>query len=201
MAGKLNALKKNLINIESKIQCPEGYTPKVKSHGTVGDTNFMANLKLKIGARVMLIHNVCISDSLVNGMVGEVLEIIYFPKKNKDSEPSIKVIVVKFDQQNVGEETRLKYEYMSQNIKYNGGVPIFISSIEFNIPGRNPSNKHGSKCTITQFPLRLAWAFTAHKLQGVTLKKGTNLIVHGSKGIKKGMAYVMLSRCEDIDNV
>ena len=200
--SKLNSLEGKLEVIECQIQCPEKYTPSIKKHGTVGDTQFMKYLKLKIGARVMLVHNICISDNLVNGMVGEILEIIYHPQRNNQQRNvRVRAIVVKFDSLNVGQEYMAKYSDLSDSIKSKGGVPIFLTSLDFEIPGRKSFKKHGSKCSITQFPLRLAWAFTAHKLQGVTLKRGTNLLVHGSQGIKKGMAYVMLSRCEDINNV
>ena len=47
----------------------------------------------------------------------------------------------------------------------------------------------------------LADASTAHKLQGVTIMKGQDYVVHGHKKMPKGMAYVMLSRCSDMNNL
>ena len=54
---------------------------------------------------------------------------------------------------------------------------------------------------ITQFPLRLSWASTVHKVQGVTIHKGINVVCHGDPKLQDGMAYVMLSRSESMENV
>ena len=54
---------------------------------------------------------------------------------------------------------------------------------------------------MTQFPLRLAWATTGHKVQGVTIKKGTNVVLHGHKRMPYSLMYVMLSRAEKQENV
>ena len=38
-------------------------------------------------------------------------------------------------------------------------------------------------------------------MQGSTIQKGSKLIVHWQKGFKAGMAYVMLGRCESLDDM
>ena len=50
-------------------------------------------------------------------------------------------------------------------------------------------------------PLRLAWASTGHKLQGVTIKKGSNVVAHGNSRMPDGLYYMMLSRAEAEENV
>ena len=42
---------------------------------------------------------------------------------------------------------------------------------------------------VCQFPLKLAWANTAHTMQGVTVKAGSKLVVHWQPKFKGGMAY------------
>ena len=49
--------------------------------------------------------------------------------------------------------------------------------------------------------MKLAWGSTAHKVQGITIKKGTNVVVHGHEKIPSGMYYLMLSRAEEMDQI
>ena len=197
---KLSALPGLPIKMEAKVECPRNYKPTIKPHGTFDDTKFLKTLRIKVGAKVMLIHNVSLQDKLVNGVTGIVIDVLYHHHK-KGEEKLVKAVVVKFNDPTVGEETRTTYEHLSKSIKDDGGVPIFFTPLTYSIPGRSSNSKHGATVTVTQVPLNLGYAFTAHKLQGVTLKKGTDLFIHKTAWIKPGMAYVMLSRCEDIENV
>ena len=38
-------------------------------------------------------------------------------------------------------------------------------------------------------------------LQGQTVKKGTNLVIHWHKNLQPAMAYVMMGRVEDLKNL
>ena len=62
----------------------------------IGETGKLTSvLKLKMGAQVMLTCNINIEDRLVNGLVGKVMRIGH--ERN-----TVKVIYVKFDEQNAG---------------------------------------------------------------------------------------------------
>ncbi|MDB5210689.1 MAG: family ATPase [Sediminibacterium sp.] len=52
--------------------------------------------------------------------------------------------------------------------------------------------------TFTQYPLRLAWAITIHKSQGLTFEK---LMIDAAAAFSSGQVYVALSRCTSLDGI
>ncbi len=52
--------------------------------------------------------------------------------------------------------------------------------------------------SFTQFPLRLAWAITIHKSQGLTFEKA---IIDAGAAFAPGQIYVALSRCTSLDGL
>ncbi|MEO6819545.1 MAG: AAA family ATPase, partial [Ginsengibacter sp.] len=52
--------------------------------------------------------------------------------------------------------------------------------------------------SFTQFPLRLAWAITIHKSQGLTFEK---VMIDAGNAFSSGQVYVALSRCTSLDGI
>ena len=194
----LNANKNELVHIKSEGLYPRGYKLKLKPHGTIEDTSFRKDLYLKKGSRVILTFNVSLSDSLVNGSMGTVLDFIFEGKR-------VKAVIVQFDNPNIGIEQRREHVNHSSQYAEQNGTPIYRQTLKHSLN----NGKSGAQGKTIAFPLRLGEASTGHTFQGLTIKKGSDLVCHGRPKNKKGdfkimpknMYYVMLSRCSSVNNV
>ena len=162
--------------------------------GSVDKTQFRAELELKIGAKVAMVYNVNTIDELVNGAQGRVVGI----ERNKKNE--IYAVIVKFDQESTGKQQREDNKLLSDKYKDQNGTPIFKHSFEYN------KTSYGKSATtyranVLQFPLKLAWGLTSHSMQGLTTRRGTKLVCHWSNQFQAGMAYVMLGRTQDLEDI
>merc|ERR1712002_770514 len=117
----------------------------------------------------MLTYNVNTIDSLTNGALGKV---IGFEKSANDT---FKSVLVQFNDEKVGREKRKNNSTFLQQ-KY-PGIPVTpISGIEFRFNlSKNPTSQN-DLMTAVQFPLKLAFACTAHKMQGSTILKPNPLV-------------------------
>ena len=98
----------------------------------------------------MLTRNLWTEYGLVNGSLGTVKNIIYDQGHLPPSLPI--VIIVRFD------------KYVGPScLDIPNCVPICVCT--------SSSTTHGKTFERTQFPLKLAWAITIHKSQGLTLDK------------------------------
>ena len=63
-------------------------------------------------------------------------------------------------------------------------------------------NSHQPSVKKTQFPLTLSWAYTVHKVQGLSLTKGAvSFALESQKSFNKGQMYVALSRITSINEL
>jgi hypothetical protein len=77
-------------------------------------------------------------------------------------------------------------------INYPGGTPIEKVNFSFSISKSKTSVINTA--SVIQFPLKLAFACTAHKVQGATIPKPRKVIINVTDTFAAAMLYVMLSR-------
>ena len=119
-------------------------------------------LNLKVGAQVMLSRNIDVENGLCNGSRGVVIGFKMCEESAADGFPEIPVV-----------------RFMDGHV-----MAVQPMSFEHVMPGIGT-------CMRIQLPLRLAWAISAHKSQGMTLDAAKISL----KGIfAPGQAYVALSR-------
>ena len=162
----------------------KNFSPPEGKAGEVLHTPFQKELKLKLHAKVMLTYNMDTSDGLTNGARGELIGII------KDAKGNISKLVVEFENKSIGREKRNHYKEISK--KYPGGTVIEKVNFPFSISRSKKTVI--STAMVIQFPLKLAFACTAHKVQGATIPKPQKAIINTSDTFASAMIYVMLSR-------
>ena len=170
--------------------------PEINDDGTIENTFFMNKLYVKIGARVMLIHNIDVADHLTNGTIGEILS--FMRKENGQ----LKTINVEFRDEKSGDMARQRNPEIQQLHPENRPTPI--GRIEHQYSKSKKGSKSinpSSKAKIYQFPLILAFAATGHKFQGHTIYKPMKLVADMSTVFAPSQAYVMLSRVQEINQL
>ena len=127
-------------------------------------------LELKIGAQIMFIRNDASGEKrYFNGKLAEIVEV---------DDKEISVIIDGED-----EIYKLKKETWEQK-RYSLGED---KSIQEEVLG-----------SFKQYPIRLAWAVTIHKSQGLTFDR---LIIDAGKSFASGQVYVALSRCRTLEGI
>ena len=98
----------------------------------------------------------------------------------------------KFDTDRVGKNAQQMSQFNLE--QYPFAVPITPIEVKFSISG----NKPGMEITRCQFPLKLSWATTIHKVQGLTVE---NIVVSMKSRMSDGQCYVALSRVPSLQGL
>ena len=131
---------------------------------------FPQNLVLKVGARVMLLKNLNVEEGLCNGAMGTVNRLY-----------ANGVVVVQFDKnpENLQMISQQKWSRCWKETQASAGWKYRIAVRQ-------------------QIPLRLCWAISIHKSQGMTLESAR---VDLSRTFEKGQVYVALSRLQTLSGL
>ena len=152
------------------------YSFKADVAGTFPESSAPADndLQLKVGAQVMFVKNDSTgSHRYYNGKIGTVTALDY-----NDGEPEI---IVTDEEGEAIAVPRDKWE----NIRYE--IDSSDNQIKPKVDG-----------TFMQYPLRLAWAVTIHKAQGLTFDR---VEVDAASAFAYGQVYVALSRCRTLEGL
>lgn len=160
------------INEERLSELP---SPEIICSGTIsGDfpensLPTLLDLTLKVGAQIVFIKN-DMTKRWVNGTIGRIVSI---------EDEFLRIEIETGEILTVGMEvwSNIKYEYDEKSKKIN---EIVLG-------------------TFTQYPIKLAWALTIHKSQGLTFNDVAIDFGHGA--FSGGQAYVALSRCRSLEGM
>ena len=126
-------------------------------------------------ARIMLTSNLWIEAGLVNGAMGTVKAIAYL----RGSPPDLpQAVMVKFD-------------HYSGPTLHDGTIPI--------VPLKRTWVEGNTVMSRQQLPLKLAWAITIHKAQGLTMNKV--VIDIGKREFTPGLTFVACSRVRRLSDL
>lgn len=137
------------------------------------ESSYPANavLEIKNGAQVMFLKNdASVEKRYYNGKIGKVTDI---------NDDQIEVLCPGDTEPIIVERA------VWENTKYN--LNARTSEIEENVVGK-----------FVQFPLKLAWAITIHKSQGLTFEKA---VIDAKQSFAHGQVYVALSRCKTLEGL
>ena len=141
--------------------------------------NLYPEICVCIGARVMLTSNLWTEVGLVNGSLGTVEDISWQLSRDPSTDMPF-VILVRFD------------GYKGPSFPGCGQlVPVFAVTRKFDYKS--------VPCSRTQFPLRLAYAITVHKSQGLTLSRAVLNINQREHCL--GLTYVAVSRVKRLKDL
>lgn len=130
------------------------------------------HLTLKVGARVMFIKNDTGAERrFYNGLIGTVMEMEKDNVTVQPDDPTMSPIKTAYEEwENTSYSINEETKEISQHVD---GV-------------------------FSQIPLRLAWAITIHKSQGLTFD---HAIIDASHSFAPGQLYVALSRCRSLEGM
>ena len=138
-----------------------------------------------------MIHNLDVIDSLKNGQLETFVEAIM----NKDGK--VHKLVLKLDKPNTEKFNRDQNQVFAKKFPDH----VFVERVSWQYSRWKKGGLETSKATVIQFPIRLAFGITAHKVQGSSIPYPTKVALDIDSTFTAGQTYVMLSRVQCLDQI
>lgn len=143
----------------------------------INSTLIPKTLKFKLGAQVMILKN-DFRNGVFNGMIGNVIGVNRDPHKQEDT---ILVKIADGSIKTISRFTIKEHKYQKRKV------------------GKTMEEEYVLRRSCSQFPIRLAYAFSIHKSQGLTFEAMTLNLTRDI--FADGQLYVALSRCRSLDGL
>ena len=121
----------------------------------------------------------------------------YARKDEVKDKKEVEILVIELDNQRAGKENQKNNLQLSQ--KYPNC--IFIRRMQFNYTIGRKKGDIGSSALVIQFPIRVCYAVSAHKIQGGTFEEPATVAMDLRSVFEPAQAYVMLSRVQAIEQL
>ena len=186
----IDNLEGNLFTEAALVSHPtrKNFDAPVELNGNIINTNLQKILKIKVGARIMMTYNLKTTDGLTNGAFGEIVGFEF------GNDSKIRAMHIHF-YRNAGSETAKGYQYLKDKYKKDV-IPIQRYEAQAHL-----GDETSSTITVYQFPIKLATAVTAHKVQGQTIAPPTSVVVDLKHAKFEAQVYVMLSRAQNLNQI
>ncbi len=150
---------------------PRTFTARIEGDYPEHSWPTAQTLTLKPGAQVMFVRNDGAADRRwFNGKIGTVTKLTH------------ECILVRCP----NEEAHLEVE------------PVNWENVQYRLDDETKEITAEVIGTFTQYPLRLAWAITIHKSQGLTFERA---VIDAGAAFSHGQVYVALSRCKTFEGL
>lgn len=163
-----NINEKKLKNLKGKLK---SFTADIM--GEFPEYNFPTKEKLllKEGAQVMFIKNdPSYAKRFFNGKIGKIISL---------------------DEEEIQVQCKEDAEPITVE-------PLDWKNVRYSLDDKSKEIQESIMGTFTQIPLKLAWAITIHKSQGLTFEKA---IIDSASAFAFGQVYVALSRCKSLEGM
>lgn len=151
----------------------QAYSFRAEVEGNFPEYSYPADevLTIKQGAQIMFLKNDASSDKrYYNGMIGEVVNV---------DKKGIRVC---------GKESDSEFELLQEE----------WANCKYVLDENSKEITEVIEGVFRQYPIRLAWAITIHKSQGLTFERA---IIDARNSFAHGQTYVALSRCKTLEGM